>query len=155
MDGYRAFYIQHKPRLFSYLVRMTGDYELAGDIMQESFTRHLEHYGKNENNHVALLYTIARNALFDHFRKQVSQTEIQHELSDKVDRERQMLIREEYRKVLEGLQLLEAEDRDIISLSVSDNLSYKDIAFIVGTSEANIKVRIHRIRVKLKKILEG
>lgn len=154
MDVYGAFYIQHKPNLFSYLMRMTGDFELSGDIMQESFARHLKHYGKNGNNHVSLLYAIARNALFDHFRKQARQTQIQQDLPDETDEERQMMVREEYRRVLDGLQQLEADDRDIISLAVNGNLSYRDIACIVGTSESNIKVRIHRIRLKLKKILE-
>ncbi len=154
MDTYRAFYIQYKSKLFSYLMRMTGDYELSGDIVQESFARHLEHYGDHKNNHVSLLYTIARNALFDYFRKHARQTQIQQDILDDADEERQMVVREEYRRVLDGLQQLKPDDRDIISLAVSDNLSYRDIAAIVGTSEANIKVRIHRIRLKLKQILD-
>ena len=45
--------------LFTYLMRMTGDYYLAGDIMQESFTRYLERYPKQVPN-ASLLFTIAR-----------------------------------------------------------------------------------------------
>ena len=44
MNEFPEFYNEHKPRLFNYLMRMTGDYELAKDIMQESFTRYIEHY---------------------------------------------------------------------------------------------------------------
>ena len=44
MNRYREFYKDHKDGLFNYLMRMTGDYELARDLMQESFTRYLEHY---------------------------------------------------------------------------------------------------------------
>lgn len=63
------FYKTHKDKLFAYLMRMTGDYYLSSDIMQESFTRHFEHYGDRAGG-VSLLYTIARNTLSDHVRKQ-------------------------------------------------------------------------------------
>jgi RNA polymerase sigma-70 factor (ECF subfamily) len=65
MNEYRAFYEKHKDRVFAYLVRMTGDYHLSSDIMQESFTRYLERYVQKPQN-VPLLYAIVRNALFDH-----------------------------------------------------------------------------------------
>jgi DNA-binding NarL/FixJ family response regulator len=34
---------------------------------------------------------------------------------------------------------------------VSSGLSYREIARIAGTSEGNVKVMVHRARVKLKK----
>ena len=42
---FREFYNKHKDRFFAYLMRSTGDYYLASDIMQDSFTRYLERYG--------------------------------------------------------------------------------------------------------------
>ena len=69
MNKYRAFYGEHKDKLFAYLMRMTGDYHLSAEIMQESFTRYLERY-RRQSLSVPLLYTIVRNALFDHARAQ-------------------------------------------------------------------------------------
>ena len=68
MDDYGQFYENHKDRLFAYLMRMTGDYHLAGDIMQESFTRFFECYRHMEEN-LSLLYVIARNLVFDASRR--------------------------------------------------------------------------------------
>ena len=70
MDAYSGFYRANKDKLFGYLMRMTGDYQLACDIMQESFTRLLARYGPKAPD-VALLYTIARNAVYDNARKRV------------------------------------------------------------------------------------
>jgi len=67
--------------------------------------------------------------------------------------ESRMMVREDYRRVLAAMQELEQEERDILSLVVSSGLSYREIARIAGTSEANVKVRVHRARVKLKKIM--
>ena len=61
---FRSFYNSYRDRLFAYLVRLTGDYYLSGDIMQESFTRFLTRYGSNSPNG-ALLFAIARNAALD------------------------------------------------------------------------------------------
>ena len=45
-----------------------GDPDLAGEIMQESFTRYLERYG-DRGSEPRLLYTIGRNAALDAFRR--------------------------------------------------------------------------------------
>ena len=52
-----------------------------------------------------------------------------------------------------AIQELEPEEREVLSLVVSRDLSYREIARITGTSESNVKVRVHRARVKLKRIL--
>ena len=154
MSDFRAFYREHRDRLFAYLMRSTGDYYLAGDILQESFTRYLEKYGE-EAPRPALLYTIARNAVVDGHRKQGRDTTLSddQELSGH-NPEAQMMVREDYRRVLAAMQELEQEERDILSLVVSSGLTYREIARVAGTSEANVKVRVHRARVKLKKMMD-
>jgi RNA polymerase sigma-70 factor (ECF subfamily) len=42
-----------------------------------------------------------------------------------------------------------------LALAVSGVLSYRKIASIAGISEANVKVKVHRARLKLKKILNA
>ena len=154
MNEYRAFYGNHKNRLFAYLMRMTGDYDLSSDIMQESFTRYLERYGKKPPN-VPLLYAIGRNALFDHARTQRRNTQLEADReADGGNPEHSLLVREEYRQMLFALQKLDKGERDILSLAVSSDLSYRDIASVAGISEANVKVRVHRARLKLKGILQ-
>jgi RNA polymerase sigma-70 factor, ECF subfamily len=155
VDAFKAFYHQYKERLFAYLMRMTGDYELARDSMQEAFTRLLEHYGR-ERDSPALLFTIGRNALLDHVRKKNRTTVLDTEPADDAcDQERTHLVKEEYQRVLCAMQELEADERDILSLAVSGELSYRDIAAVAGISEANVKVKVHRARVKMKAILKA
>ena len=154
MSDFRAFYREHRDRLFAYLMRSTGDYYLSGDILQESFTRYLEKYGE-DGHHPALLYTIARNAVVDGYRRKGRETL----LSDAQDHSRHnpetdMMVREDYRRVLAVMQELEPEERDILSLVVSSGLPYREVARIAGTSEGNVKVRVHRARVKLKKMMK-
>jgi RNA polymerase sigma-70 factor, ECF subfamily len=154
MNLYREFYQEHKSKLFNYLMRMTGDYDLARDLMQESFTRYLEHYSDRPQS-VSLLYTIARNAHLDNLRRGERTTAINEEEKIQAgnDQEHMLLVREEYRRVLSAMRQLDEAERDTLALVISTNFSYKEIASITGISEANVKVKVHRARVKLREVL--
>jgi RNA polymerase sigma-70 factor (ECF subfamily) len=64
------------------------------------------------------------------------------------------MIKQEYRQVIGAMQKLEKNERDILALAISDGLSYRDIAAIVDISVENVKVKVHRTRLKLKRILQ-
>jgi len=151
---FQKFYTENKERLFGYLLRKTGNYHLAADVMQESFTRYLERYRDRERS-PSLLFTISRNLLYDHARKNRHDTPFEDEQHG-VDGNQENLyqVREESRQVLSALQQLDDEEQDILALVVSSGLSYREIAEMTGNSEANIKVKVHRSRLKLKKILQ-
>jgi RNA polymerase sigma-70 factor (ECF subfamily) len=153
--SFSEFYSSHRERLFGYLMRSTGDYHLSNDIMQESFKRYLERYG-HEIRSAPLLYTIARNAFLDHTRKKRKDSPYEEDCGyEPANPEHHLMVREEYRGVLAALQKLESTEREILALVVSSDLSYREIASVTGITEANVKVKVHRARVKLKQILEG
>lgn len=154
MDAFSSFYLAHRNKLFGYLMRWTGDYQLSGDIMQESFTRLLSRYGPGRQS-VSLLFKIARNAVLDEIRRKARQTgRPAAEQKESNNPEQQVLIREEYRKVFKAIQRLAADEKEILALTVSSDLTYREIASIVGVSEANVKVKVHRARIKIKQMLE-
>jgi RNA polymerase sigma-70 factor (ECF subfamily) len=155
MDDYRIFYDQHKNKLFAYLMRMTGDYHLADDIMQESFIRFLERYGNAEKS-APLLYAIARNLVVDESRRKKTGTPLENFTDDCCgDQENYFMVREEYRRMLEALQQLSLEDRELLALVAGGDCSYREIGKILGLNEAHVKVKVHRARLKLKSILNS
>ena len=138
----------------AYLMRMTGDSQRSSDIMQESFTRFLERYGPRSGNG-PLLFKIARNAALDDARQNRRFSNIDsEELRDHRDQEGTILERESFREVIAAMQRLEKTEREILVLVVSRNLSYRQVAEMMGLSESNVRVKIHRARVKLKEILQ-
>lgn len=154
-DNYTKFYTEYKNKLFSYLMRMSGDYEVSSDIMQESFTRHYQHYGDNPAIVPSALFTIARNALIDYWRKNGRLQSLDHDLPAPqftTDMERALIVKEELEQVMDAFRELPAEDREILSMAVS-GLAYRHIAEVVGLSETNVKIKIHRTRVKLRQIM--
>ena len=155
MGNFTEFYQKHRDRLFAYLMRSTGDYHLSSDILQESFTRYMEKYGQ-EGQTPALLYAIARNAVVDGHRKKGRDSQLCDEPEhSQPNPEAHLMVREDYRRVLAALHELEPEEREVLSLVVSRDLSYREIARITDTSESNVKVRVHRARVKLRKMMNA
>ena len=152
---YRQFYETHKTKLFRYLMFKCGNYEVSSDIMQESFTRHYQYSKNSPDVSPAFLFTIARNALVDYQRHENNYTLIQdYAPQSSRDLEADFIVREECQIVAAGFNKLPREDREILALVVT-GLPYKQVGEILELSESNIKVRVHRARVRLRDIIKS
>ncbi|MCK5517364.1 MAG: RNA polymerase sigma factor [Desulfobulbaceae bacterium] len=154
-EKYSVFYDEYKNKLFSYLIYKSRDHEVSRDIMQESFTRHFQYYGRDAVLSPALLFTIARNAFVDHLRQQDKYHVVDDVISQVAPEQEETLIaREENDRILEAMKKLAELDREILSLAVS-GVAYKEIAATFKLTVANIKIRVHRARTRLRQIMEG
>jgi len=153
VNDYGLFYKENKDRLYAYLLRMTGEQQLALDLVQEGFARYLGRYGRRECNK-ALLYTIARNAALDAFRKQSADgVDTENFQDSSADPEQQMIDQEKFKQTMLAIAKLAPLDRELISLVTMSDLTYQEIGRVLKMSEANVKVRIHRARTKLREML--
>ena len=123
--------------------------------MQESFTRHYQYSRNSLEASPAYLFTIARNALVDYQRHENNYTLIQdYAPQPSQDLEADLIIREECRIVAAAFNKLSHEDQEILALAVN-GLPYRQIGEILGLSESNIKVRVHRARERLRDIIKN
>ena len=153
MNDYGLFYKDNKDRLYAYLLRMTGERQLALDLVQESFVRYLGRYGRRDYNK-ALLYTIGRNAALDAFRKQpMGEVDAEDYRDSAANPEQKIIDQEKFNQTMAALAKLAPLDRELISLVTTTDLTYQEIGRVVKISEANVKVRIHRARTKLREML--
>lgn len=149
-----SFYKEYRGKVAGYLLRMTGDKELSLDICQESFARCLERYS-HESNPVPLVFTIARNLVYDNHRRQAKwDAREAPEPAEGADPETTLLEREKMERISLAMRKLPDNEREILALATARTLSYKEIARIAGISEANVKVRVHRARKSLRQLLE-
>jgi RNA polymerase sigma-70 factor (ECF subfamily) len=152
-DKYTAFYQEYRNKLFSYLVYKSGNYELSRDIVQESFTRHFHHYGREAVISPALLFTIARHALVDHLRQQNKFQVVEKSIpKTSADAENSFIAREKSARVYEMMNRLPEQDREILTLAVT-GVAYKEIAATFELNVANVKVRVHRARTRLRQMI--
>jgi len=152
-DNYHKFYSEYKNKLFNYLIYKSGDAAVAQEIMQESFTRHFQHYGHEAVASPSLLFTIARNALVDAQRYQNKLYLLQSMPSQASQGPEGALIdKEAVENVVSAIGALPEQDRKMLRLAVT-GMPYKVIAALYNVSIANVKVRIHRSRKRIQKLL--
>ena len=121
--------------------------------MQESFSKLLARYGP-ENPSKPLLFTIARNLFYDLARKNRNDADFKEDRWQSTDNpERNIIIKESYRHVLTAMKQLDSSDREILAMVVSSGMTYREIAAILNISTGNVKVKVHRARIKLRKLL--
>jgi RNA polymerase sigma factor (sigma-70 family) len=158
IDKMGLLYERYNRQLFRFLFNMTRQKELSEDMVQNIFLRMLKYpdgfmgFGEFKT----WMYHIARNTVYDHFRK-VKRTPAHsdvREFEERIEGELKtdgQLEKEQELKILEtAMEQLSDENRELLILCRFQELKYIEIARILNTTEGAIKVRVHRALNQLK-----
>lgn len=140
----------HEPALRAYLQARFPTLGEHDDLVQESYTRLLRERARGEVRHPrAFLFTAARNAAYDLFRRRGAKpTEAVTEaieltaLSEQPGTAEQFDQRLELEVLAEAVRALPERCRQVIMLRYLDNLSYKEIGVQLGISPETVKVHM-------------
>lgn len=143
--------------LWRYLMRRTGDRELADDLTQDVLIKWHETLGRIpfENSPLPYLFTTARNALIDYRRKKksVSLESLGVDMPNPEDEQERAANKEAQAHIEQLLLRLHPDEQLIIELSVYEQHSAKDIAHILKKSEASIRQIKHRALEKIRTLI--
>lgn len=156
--AFSELYRRHSPRVFTYCKRFIGNPDEAKDVFQESFIRFYKSAQKERvmTNVPAFLLRIARNMCVNHLKqRKIHEGNIsfedymisQDDKSHSNDSELLELINA-------ALDTLPDKYKEMFILREFDGLSYNDIAEVTEETVANVKIRIHRSKQKIREILE-
>lgn len=145
---FEEIYKTYWQKIFRLCMGYTNDYDLAQDVAQETFIIVWQQLPKfrNEANIGTWIYRIATNNCLRQVEKQNRFPKA--ELSVNLVEEKQANLEPQIQLLYRFISELPETDRIIISLEL-ENIKQSEIANIVGISEANIRVKIHRIKEKL------
>lgn len=158
MQPFGTAYQAHVEDIYRYVYYRLRDKEQSEDLTSHIFLRALEKYDQfspEKGTFKAWLYGIAKHALTDHYRSHKSTSPLQmaedHVSDDSVtDKVATLLQRKE---VQAALKLLEPEQRELLLLRVWDDLSFQEIAAMLGQKEGACKMRYKRSLLALSKHL--
>ncbi len=150
-------YEKHADELFRYCFFKTGVREQSLEIVQEVFMKAWVSMGNGMimDNPKAFLYASVRNAVTDWYRKKkpVSLDELSEEGFDApYETSGRNTDKLEAERILEKTAKLEDKYREVIILRFVNDLTVTEIAAMLGESENNVSVRLHRALEKLRKI---
>jgi len=147
----------YQQMVFTVVFRIVNNREDAEDITQEIFIKVFKSLDsfKEESEFSTWLYRIAYNTTLSEIRKRkivfasydddfstLKDEEVSENIEDRATEERIFYLEQ-------ALKTLPAEDALLITMFYLDNQSIEEISRIANLSQANVKVKLHRIRKKL------
>lgn len=158
--AFATLYNRYKRSVYLFCLKMLLDREKARDAVQDTFLRVFEHRDQltDPSRFRAWLFAIARNQCLSFFRS--SKFEAGEEIDFEAvgapaeDGPDALLEQHDETEWLEKLlRQLKLEYREVLVLREYQNLSYKEIAEILGSTESAIKSRIFKARQRLFEML--
>jgi RNA polymerase sigma-70 factor (ECF subfamily) len=153
--AYGALVERHQPRVYATLRKMTGDPDLAMDLTQDAFIRGWERLGEFQGRSAfsTWLYRIAMRLAYDAAERErrMPRAGLEREVADAGPRPDQGAERRSDAVVLERrIAELPEMQRAVVVLRTYDELPYRDIAEILGTTETSARVSYHYALAKLR-----
>jgi RNA polymerase sigma-70 factor (ECF subfamily) len=159
-EAYAVLVERYQEMVYNTAYRMLGDAEAARDMAQESF---ISAYGglknfRNVSKFSTWLYSIVINKCRDYLRVKRPHTQLDG-ISDILASsgptpEEELHNRQIRDRIQDALNALPEGCREAVVLKHIEGLDYREMESILGISAGALKVRTHRGREMLRKLLE-
>jgi RNA polymerase sigma-70 factor (ECF subfamily) len=166
-DGLSEFsdlYHEYFPKVFAYVYGRVQDKEVSLDIVSDVFEKAFikKKSLRSPESFGSWLFTIARNEVSSHWRREKPaaraaqeaawEKEIHHQPKGP---EETLLHRERLNALSELVRQLPKREQEIIALKFDAELTNREIAQVLATSEVNVRVTIFRALRKLRERMQA
>lgn len=163
-EAYRLIVDRHGPMVFRLVGRFTRDHADAQDLAQEIFVKayHALDRFKDGTSFTAWLYTIGINHCRDYAKNirravrpmsQMESVEYSASLTQEATQQDEMEHSERALRVRWAIAQLPADYATPFLLKYEEGLPYQDIAQMMNTTVGALKVRVHRARQELQRLM--
>jgi len=156
----REIYELFRPRIFGYLVRLSGSRDIAEELSSEVWCRVASKSKdiREDSNLSAWLYTIARNLFFSYCRwrdihEQHAETLARYSESQSTNPFDKAVKNQQEQLLEEGLKLIGTKYREALILVEIEGFSYTDAAKICDVREPAMRKRVSRAKKLLKQVI--
>ena len=156
-ETFRAFYQRTARGLWAYLARLTGDRQLAEDLLQETFYRFLRAAATydSETHRRNSLYRIATNLARDVRRRSLARV-ASIPIGDEIERVasgQDAGRTERLTDFTRAMSRLKPRERAMLWLAYAEGASHREIADVLGVRPTSLKAMLFRARRKLAELL--
>ena len=156
-ETFRAFYERTARGVWAYLGRLTGDRQLADDLLQEAYYRFLRSDGKydSETHRRNALYRIATNLARDAWRRNLARTawSVTGNDIEQVSSSREAGSTERTADLTRAMAHLTQRERAMLWLAYAEGATHREIAEVLGVRAGSLKPMLFRARRKLAGLL--
>ena len=154
-------YTSHAANVYRFCLSQLGDAEAAADVTQDAFIKAFSAYERvspDPETTLTWLISIARNCCVDYRRQNGRWQRLLRRLErfreSPLDVEVLAHHHSELERATAAIVRLRARERELIGLRVAADLSFREVAALVGISEEAAKVATGRALRKLRSKLE-
>ncbi|MCM1299038.1 MAG: sigma-70 family RNA polymerase sigma factor [[Eubacterium] siraeum] len=149
---YKAYYMQ----VYSYMMTMCRNPELAEEITQKAFYKALLNIGKyrGEASQLTWLCTIAKNIYMDMLRREKKRGSLPDEVPSGEDMTARAEDKDSAFRIHQILHQMEEPYKEVFQLRVFGELSFAKIGELFGKSESWARVTYYRAKNKVKDRLD-
>lgn len=153
IEAFNILYDKYYSRVYRFCLRMLGDESVAHDAFQETFINMYEHrMNFRGENFTSWLFTIARHTCLNYIRSRKNYEELDEALHSVGDDSHTDFGMKEF--IEKSIAKLPVALREAFILRQYEECSYEEIAEILGITLSLAKVRVHRARLILQKMLK-
>ena len=156
-DAFRAFYERTARGLWAYLAKVTGDRQLADDLLQETFYRFLRAAAAHDSeaHRRNSLYRIATNLARDARRRSLTRGLFNLTGNDieRIPSGDHAGTTERIADFTRAMSHLKPRERAMLWLAYAEGASHREIADILGLRPESLKAMLFRARRKLAALL--
>ena len=156
----RAALREHEGPLVRYAAQITGDFDRARDVVQDTFLRLCAEDPAQFDSHlVEWLFTVCRHRALDVMRKEhrmrpLDQVELEASASHEPSPATQAEQNESASRVLRFVETLPANQKEVVRLKFQSGLSYKEISRVTNLSVSNVGFLIHTAIKTLRRLMQ-
>ena len=154
-QAFGVLYDRYLDRIYRFIYYKVWNKETAEDITSDVFHKafqKIDSYDRGKGTFSAWIYRIARNAVIDHYRTVKKTVNIDDAFDigeeDRTIEEHDILLN--LGRVREFLEKLTARQREIITLRIWEDHSYREIAELIGGTEDSAKMAFSRAMKELR-----
>lgn len=152
LDNLKILFERHHVHVYNFLFKMSGDRMLSEDITQDVFYKLMKYRDSyNGGNFISWMFTIARNNLKTHYRRNKTNNEdlsvLEYRVTDNDDEKT-----EDYSHLQKALSKLDVSDRELLVMNRFQEIKYAELAEIVGSTPGAVKTKVSRALKKLRKV---
>lgn len=149
-------YQQYAQRVYKYLVSLTGDEDIAEELLQETFYQAIKNIHKYDGSCkiTTWLCAIAKNQLLVYRRKHPITEEYDTDSQHTPSTEDQVIQSASKVDLLKRIHEFDEPYREILYLRLFGELSFREIGEMFGKTENWARVTFYRSKEKLRKGIE-
>jgi RNA polymerase sigma-70 factor (ECF subfamily) len=139
--------------LAEFAASRTATFQDAEDITQETFLRAYLYLGSYNAKYSLKnwLFTIAYRLIVSGYRKK-NPVRLSEQVAERIEAKNTTL-ESEHDELWQAVQNLAADDRTVLWLRYKQDMTTEEIANVIKKSKISVRVRLHRARIRLAKLI--